>query len=43
MVKLVIEEDLILFKLLNINVNKSAIPDQIHPSVLYKLRNKIVT
>jgi len=32
--KLVIEEDVIFKKLLNINVNKSAGPDQIHPRVL---------
>jgi len=38
--KLVIEEDVILKKL-NINVNKSADPDQIHPRVLYELRNEI--
>jgi len=31
-----------LFKLLNININKSASPDQIHPRVLYELRNEIV-
>ena len=31
--KLVMEEDLICKKLLNINVNKSAGPDQIHPRV----------
>jgi len=39
--KLVIEEDVILIKLLNIDANKSAGPDQIHPRVLYELRNKI--
>jgi len=40
--KLDIEEDIILKKLLNINVNKSAGPDQIHQRVLYELRNEIV-
>jgi hypothetical protein len=40
--KLVIEEDVIFKKLLNLNVNKSAGPDQIHPRVLYELRNEIV-
>jgi len=42
MEKLVLEEDLIFKKLLNINVNKSAGPDQIHSRVLYELRNEIV-
>jgi len=40
--KLAIEEDAIWKKLLNSNVNKSAGPDQIHPKVLYELRNEIV-
>jgi len=39
--KIVIEEDVILKKLFNINVNKSAGADQIHPRVLYELRNEI--
>jgi len=39
--KLVKEEDLIFFKLFNVNVNKYASPDQIHPRVLYELRNEI--
>ena len=39
--KLIIDEDVILKKLLNLNINKSAGPDQIHPRVLYELRNEI--
>jgi len=40
--KIVIEEDVILKKkLIDINFNKSACPDQIHPRVLYELRNEI--
>jgi hypothetical protein len=37
--KIVIDKDIILKKLLNIN--KSAGPDQIHPRVLFELRNEI--
>jgi len=39
--KIVIDEDIILKKLLNLHINKSAGPDQIHPRVLYELRNEI--
>jgi len=39
--KLVIEGFNFFFKLLNNNVNKSAGPDQIHPRVIYELRNEI--
>jgi len=39
--KIVIEEDVILKKLLNIYVSKSAGPDQIHLRVLNELRNEI--
>jgi hypothetical protein len=39
--KIVINEEVILKKLLVLNIIKSAGPDQIHPRVLYELRNKI--
>ena len=39
--KIVINKEVILKKLLILNINKSAGPDQIHPRVLYELRNEI--
>ena len=39
--KLIIDEDAILKKLVNLDIDKSAGPDQIHPRVLYELRNEI--
>ena len=41
MEKIVINEEIILKKLDNLNVNKSAGPDQIHPRVLYEVRKEI--
>ena len=39
--KLIIDEDVMFKKLLNLNINKSAGSDQIHPKVLYELRIEI--
>ena len=39
--KLIIDEDVIFKKLLNLNIYKFAGPNQIHPRVLYEPRNEI--